>query len=54
MASNVSAVVQNKETEQRDPHSSCEIKNLTSIRPSDVFKCRFSTEKRDVSQTLLV
>lgn len=54
MALNVSAVVQNKETEQRDPHSSCEIKNLTLIRPPDVFKCRLSTEKGNVSQTLLV
>jgi len=51
---NVSAVVENKETEERDLHSSGEIKNLTLIRPPDVFKCRLSTEKGDVSQTLLV
>jgi hypothetical protein len=50
----VSAVVENKETEQRDLHSSSEIKNLTLIRLPDVFKCGLSTEKGDVLQTLVV
>jgi hypothetical protein len=36
---NASAVVENDEAEQRELHSSCEIKNLTLMRLSDVFKC---------------
>ena len=39
VALNVSAVVENNEAEQRGPHSSREIKNLTLMRPPDVVKC---------------